>query len=193
MEKDRIAIFASGSGSNAVQLLNYFASSNQIEVGLLLTNNKNAGVLDKTKNRVEQVVINNEEANNGMLLTQLLSDHRISYVVLAGYLRRIPIALIQNYPEHIINIHPALLPKYGGKGMYGMNVHEAVKQNREIESGITIHIIDKEFDKGETIAQYKTSISLEDDAANIQQKVLKIEHKYFARTVEEYILSRRPV
>ena len=193
MEKKRIAIFASGSGSNAVKLLDYFEDSQQIEVGLLLTNNKNAGVLEKTKNRVEQLIVSNEGANNGVLLSNLMRNHHIDYIVLAGYLRKIPIGLIKDYPEHIINIHPALLPKYGGKGMYGMNVHEAVKQNQETESGITIHVIDKEFDEGEILAQYKTPILPEDDAEMIQKKVLKVEHKYFAKTVEEYILSRKTV
>lgn len=190
MEKSRIAILASGSGSNAVQLLDYFEQSKEIEVAVLLTNNKKAGVLEKTKARVEQVIISNDEANNGTYLSKIMDEFRVDYIVLAGYLRKIPVGLIQNYPQHIINIHPALLPKYGGKGMYGMNVHRAVKENKETESGITIHVIDKEFDEGEILAQYKTSISLDDDAETIQKKVLQIEHKYFAETVEEYILSR---
>ena len=190
MEKHRIAIFASGSGSNAMKLLDYFENSKKIEVVVLVTNNKNAGVLEKTKNSVEQVIISNEEAKNGSFLSEIMHKFHVDYIVLAGYLRKVPIGLIQNYPEHIINIHPALLPKYGGKGMYGMNVHQAVAENKETESGITIHVIDKDFDKGKTLAQYKTPISPEDDAQTIQQKVLKIEHKYFAKTVEEYILSR---
>lgn len=193
MDKKRIAIFASGSGSNAIKLLDYFKNSEQIEAGVVLTNNKDAGVLEKTKNRVDQVVMNNEEAKNGTFLSELMRNHHIDYIVLAGYLRKVPMDLIQDYPQHIINIHPALLPKYGGKGMYGTYVHEAVKQNKEIESGITIHVIDKEFDEGEILAQYKTPISPEDDAETIQKKVLKIEHKYFAKTVEEYILSKNKV
>ncbi len=189
METKRIAIFASGSGSNAVKLLDYFEKSKEIEVVLLITNNKNAGVLEKTKNRVEQIIINNEEAKNGTFLSEIMHKFHVDYIVLAGYLIKIPIDLIQIYPEHIINIHPALLPKYGGKGMYGMNVHRAVAANKETESGISIHIVNEAFDEGKIIAQYMTSISPEDDAQTIQQKVLKIEHKYYSKTVEDYIFS----
>lgn len=189
MEKKRIAIFASGSGSNAIQMLNFFEHSKQIEVALLLTNNKDAGVLEKTRDRVEQVVINNEEAKDGEFLKSIMNKHNIDFIVLAGYLRKIPEVLIQAFPEHIINIHPALLPKYGGKGMYGMNVHRAVHENKDTESGITIHIVNEKYDEGRTLAQHKTSISPEDTPEIIQQKVLKIEHKYFSKVVENYILS----
>src|SRR5690554_3708507 len=121
MDKKHIAIFASGGGTNAIKLLDYFEKSADIEVVLLLTNNKNAGVLEKTKYRVNQLIINNENANNSAFLIEKMDELDIDYIVLAGYLRKIPIELIQAYPKHIINIHPALLPKYGGKGMYGMN------------------------------------------------------------------------
>jgi len=186
---NRIAIFASGSGSNAVKMLEFFKNSNQIEVGLLLTNNKDAGVLEKTKDTVEQVIITNEEAKDGDYLKSIMHNHNIDYIVLAGYLRKIPDSLIQAFPKEIINIHPALLPKYGGKGMYGMNVHKAVHDNKEKETGITIHLVNEEYDKGKVLAQYKIRVSPDDTPEEIQKKVLKIEHEYFSQVVESYILN----
>jgi|SRR5690554_354967 len=187
MDKKRIAIFASGGGSNAIKLLDYFEKSADIEVVLLLTNNENAGVLEKTTDRVDQMIINNEGANDGAYLVEEMQELGIDYIVLAGYLRKIPKELIQAYPNHIINIHPALLPKYGGKGMFGMNVHQAVLENKETESGITIHLVNEVYDDGEILAQHKVAISPEDDAAAIQKKVLAIEHKHFSEVVEKYI------
>lgn len=186
---NRIAIFASGSGSNAVKMLEFFKNSNQIEVGLLLTNNKDAGVLEKTKDTVEQVIITNEEAKDGDYLKSIMHNYNIDYIVLAGYLRKIPDSLIQAFPKEIINIHPALLPKYGGKGMYGMNVHKAVHDNKEKETGITIHLVNEEYDKGKVLAQYKIRVSPDDTPEEIQKKVLKIEHEYFSQVVESYILN----
>lgn len=187
MDIKRIAIFASGGGSNAIKLLDYFEKSREIEVVLLLTNNENAGVLEKTEDRVDQMIINNEGANDGAYLVEVMQELEIDYIVLAGYLRKIPSELIHAFPKHIINIHPALLPKYGGIGMYGMNVHKAVLENKETESGITIHLVNEIYDDGEVLAQYTTSISPEDNADTIQKKVLEIEHRYFSEVVEKYI------
>jgi phosphoribosylglycinamide formyltransferase-1 len=187
MNTKRIAIFASGGGSNAIKLLDYFEKSNEIEVVVLLTNNENAGVLEKTEDRVDQMIINNEGANDGVYLTEAMQELGIDYIILAGYLRKIPSELIQAYPEHIINIHPALLPKYGGKGMYGIKVHMAVLENKETESGITVHLINEVYDDGKILAQYTTTISSEDDAEIIQKKVLQVEHQYFSKVVEQYI------
>ncbi|HLV42501.1 MAG TPA: phosphoribosylglycinamide formyltransferase [Brumimicrobium sp.] len=187
MNKKRIAIFASGGGSNAIKLLDYFENSDEIEVVLLLTNNENAKVLEKTKDRVDQMIINNEGANDGGYLAEEMQELGVDYIVLAGYLRKIPVELIKAYPQHIINIHPALLPKYGGKGMYGMNVHKAVLESRDSESGITIHLVNEMYDEGKILAQYKTDISPEDDVNTVQKKVLEIEHRYFSEVVEKYI------
>ncbi|PKR82066.1 phosphoribosylglycinamide formyltransferase [Brumimicrobium salinarum] len=190
MEKQRIAIFASGGGSNALKLLNHFEEIEDIQIELLLTNNENAGILNKLNERVPHMVINNEAAKDGLFLTQTLQSLGIDYIVLAGYLRKIPIDLIRAYPTQIINIHPALLPKYGGKGMYGMHVHEAVYKNKETSSGITIHLVDEIYDNGQTLAQITTPIEQGDTPSEIQQKVLKIEHQYYAKVVEEYIRSQ---
>lgn len=182
-----IAIFASGSGSNAIQLLNHFEKTADINIKLLLTNNKNAGVLAKTQSRVKQLVIDNEQAQDGEQLSQLMREHKIDYIVLAGYLRKIPLELIKAYPQHIINIHPALLPKYGGKGMYGMNVHRAVHENKETQSGITIHLVNEVYDDGETLAQHTVDLTNQETPETIQKKVLAIEHQYFPSEVERYI------
>lgn len=187
MDKKRIAIFASGSGSNAIKLIEHFDKSSEIDAVLLLTNNENAGVLEKTEDFIDQVVINNDGAKDGSFLTELMKEERIDYIILAGYLRKIPSELIQAYPRHIINIHPALLPKFGGKGMYGMNVHKAVHENKETESGITIHLVNDVFDEGEILAQFKIPLSSQDNADTIQKKVLEIEHKHFSEVVEQFI------
>lgn len=189
MKKKRIAIFASGSGSNAMKMVEFFKESMAVEIALILTNNANAGILKKSEGLIKQVIITNEEATDGNILVEIMTMHEIDYIVLAGYLRKIPNELIDAFEERIINIHPALLPKYGGKGMYGMKVHEAVFENRETKSGITIHLVNNKYDEGRIIAQFETPISDTDNASTIQKKVLKIEHKYFPLVVNEYILN----
>ena len=187
MNTKRIAIFASGSGSNALKLIEYFDRSPEIDAVLLLTNNENAGVLEITEDFIDQAVINNEGANDDSFLKELMQEERIDYIVLAGYLRKIPSELIKVYPTQIINIHPALLPKYGGKGMYGMNVHRAVHENKETESGITIHLVNDIYDEGKVLAQHKVSLSPKDDANAIQRKVLVLEHQSFSKIIDKYI------
>ncbi|MCO5267427.1 MAG: phosphoribosylglycinamide formyltransferase [Brumimicrobium sp.] len=188
--KKRIAIFASGSGSNALKMIDHFKENAYSEIALLVTNNPNAGILEKSKDLVPQEIITNDQANDGEFLTDLMHLNGIDYIVLAGYLRKIPVDLIHFYPEQIINIHPALLPNYGGKGMYGMNVHKAVYENQEKESGITIHLVNELYDKGKTLYQHKVEIAPEDTPEMIQQKVLKVEHLYFSKVVDEYIQSQ---
>lgn len=190
MNTKRIAIFASGGGSNAIKLIEHFDKSSEIDAVLLLTNNENAGVLELTEDYIDQVVINNQGANDGSFLVELMEEERIDYIVLAGYLRKIPSELIKAFPEHIINIHPALLPKYGGKGMYGMKVHQAVLDNKDLESGITVHLVDDVYDNGKVLAQHKIEISSIDDVNDIQKKVLEIEHKHFSEVVEQYIRDK---
>lgn len=190
MGKKRLAIFASGNGSNAIKIIDHFEGHDEIEVSLIVCNRKNAGVLERTAGKgIKQILITNEEANNGVLLVNLLKDNQIDGIVLSGYLRLIPEELINAYPSGIINIHPALLPKYGGPGMYGMHVHEAVKKAKEKESGITIHLVNAEYDKGKVIAQHRVSLSEEDSTAQIQEKVQKLEHLFFAQEIENYMLN----
>lgn len=190
MGKKRLAIFASGNGSNTIKIIDHFEGHDEIEVSLIVCNRKNARVLKRTAGKgIKQILITNEEANNGVLLINLMKDNQIDFIVLSGYLRLIPEELINTYPSGIINIHPALLPKYGGPGMYGMHVHEAVKKAKEKESGITIHLVNAEYDKGKVIAQHRISLSEEDSTAQIQEKVQKLEHLFFAQEIENYILN----
>lgn len=188
MEKQRLAIFASGNGSNAVRLVDYFKNHKSIEVAAILTNNKNAGVIERLKNTaLEIIIIDNEQAKNGELLVDLMKSNNINFIVLGGYLRKIPSALIAAFEEKIINIHPALLPKYGGKGMYGIHVHEAVKEAKDEKTGITIHLVNQNYDEGRILAQHETAISLSDEALDIQRKIQRLEHEWFPIEVEKYI------
>jgi len=188
MKKQRIAIFASGNGSNAVRLVNYFNNHKSIEVGVVLTNNKNAGVIERVKSvGIETIIIDNKKAGQGEVLVDLMEMNNIHFIVLGGYLRKIPDALISAFEDKIINIHPALLPKYGGKGMYGIHVHQAVKEAGDQNTGITIHIVNQNYDEGRILEQYKTAVSQSDDALDIQRKVQQLEHKWFPIEVEKYI------
>ncbi len=188
MKKQRLAIFASGNGSNAVRLVDYFQNHGSIEVALVLTNNKNAGVIERVKNSgVKTIIIDNEQAKQGDILIDLMQSNKIDFIILGGYLRKIPVSFISAFQDKIINIHPALLPKYGGKGMYGIHVHEAVKEAGDSETGITVHLVNQNYDEGRILAQHKTSVSSNDDAFDIQRKVQELEHEWFPIEVEKYI------
>lgn len=188
--KKRIAIFATGSGSNAEAMMRYFQNHAQIEVSLLLSNKSDAGALKHAENYgVPTIVFNRETFFHTENILEELKKQAIDLVVLAGFLWKVPDYLIQAYPNKIINIHPALLPKYGGKGMYGMHVHEAVKAAGETESGITIHLVNENYDEGKTLLQEKVRILPEDDAMTIAKKVLQLEHAHFSPLVEKYILE----
>tara|TARA_B100000508_G_scaffold140085_2_gene140072 strand:+ start:91866 stop:92480 length:615 start_codon:yes stop_codon:yes gene_type:complete len=188
MEKKRLALFASGNGSNAIRIIDYFRDNENIKVSVLVCNRENAGVLDKTAGSgIKQVVISNEEASNGQLLVDLMNENEIDYIILCGYLRMIPEELIHSFPEHIVNIHPALLPNYGGPGMYGIHVHRAVKNAGEEKTGITIHLVNEEYDKGKIIAQHDVALSATDSIEDIQKKVQVLEHTFFAPEIENLI------
>ena len=186
----RLAIFLSGSGSNTRNICEYFAKHEQISVGLLLSNKVDSGV--KTigdEFGIPHFVFNKDEFCHTDKIMNELSNHQITTLVLAGFLWLIPENLLEKYPNQIINIHPALLPKYGGKGMHGMHVHEAVWQNKETESGITIHICNKEYDKGEVLFQTDVAINETDTPETIAKKVLALEHEFFPRVIEEYLCA----
>lgn len=183
----RIAIFASGGGSNAEQLLAHFKDNLNIEVKLIVSNISDAGVLDRAKNHnVSTFVHTKEDAQDGGLLQKLVNE-QIDLIVLAGYLKKIGDDLIYAFPNKIINIHPALLPKFGGKGMYGMNVHKAVVEAQEKESGPTIHYVNENYDEGAIIEQHKCKIESSDSPEDVQRKVLALEHKFFAPCIENVI------
>lgn len=186
----RIAILASGSGSNAEKIINYFENSEAVQVDLLLTNNPQAGVIERGRRLgIPVVVFDKKSFAQTDKIVDILKKQEIDWVILAGFLWLIPANLIKAYPEKIINIHPALLPKYGGKGMWGHFVHEAVHANKDLESGITIHFVNENYDDGEIIFQAKCDLTETDSPDDIAAKVQVLEHKHFPEVIEKLILG----
>lgn len=181
-----IAIFASGSGSNAENIANYFAASDYARVTLIVANNPNAFVIERAKRLgIEAITINKEQFLETDTLIAQLHARSIDFIVLAGFLLLVPGKLIEAYPGRIVNIHPALLPKHGGKGMYGDKVHQAVVAAGDTESGITIHLIDADYDKGTTFFQATCPVLPTDTPDDVAQKVHALEYKHFPRVIEE--------
>ena len=188
--KQRIAIFASGNGSNAEEIIKYFRSHSSIEVALLLSNNADAGALQRAANfNIPTKVFTKSQFRESDEVIKWLEAFQITHVVLAGFLWLIPKNLIQAFPARIINIHPALLPKFGGKGMYGLKVHEAVKLSGERETGITIHSIDENYDEGEILFQTSCEVFLVDTPQEIAAKVNQLEYKHYPKIIEDWILK----
>lgn len=184
-----LCIYASGKGSNAQAIINYFSGNNKIKVALIVTNNPKAGVIDiAKKEQIPYIVINREDFTNNRYL-QRLKEHGIDWIILAGFLWKIPAGLIKEYPGRIINIHPALLPSYGGKGMYGMHVHEAVINNGEPKSGITIHYVNEKYDDGKIIFQKEVVITPDDTPDSLAEKIHHLEHENFARVIEGEVMG----
>lgn len=184
-----IAIFASGTGSNAIRLQEHFSQSKTgIEVTLLVCNKADAPVVHRMKAlNVPVLILSNQELEVGDNLLRKLKENKIDWIVLAGFLRKIPDNVVAAYANQIINIHPSLLPKYGGKGMYGMRVHQAVVENKERESGISIHLVNEKYDDGRILFQKSCVIHPEDQAEDVALKVQVLEHEYFPQVVEETI------
>ncbi len=190
MNKIRLAIFASGTGSNALNIIEYFKNSSTVEIVFILSNKSDAPIVQSAINKgIPVKLFTNKEVEEAVLITEFCSTQKIDFIILAGFLRKIPEQLIALYPNKIINIHPSLLPAYGGKGMYGSNVHKAVLQNNESISGITIHFVNSEFDKGEVIAQFTCQISESETLSSLQEKIHQLEHKNFPKIIEKTILS----
>lgn len=188
MNTTAIALFASGNGSNAINLIRYFEKHPSVNVALVVCNKENAPVVEKSRELgIEVLVVSNEQVENGLTLLQELDYRSVKWIVLAGFLRKIPLNLLRGYPNRIINVHPALLPKYGGQGMYGMNVHRAVVDAKELKSGISIHLVNEEFDKGELLAQFETEILATDTPEMVAEKVQILEHRHFPEVVEKVI------
>ncbi|GGD81045.1 phosphoribosylglycinamide formyltransferase [Planktosalinus lacus] len=186
--KKQIAVFASGNGSNAENLITYFNNSKIAQVGLVLTNNPDAGVIQRAKRlNVPVCVFSKKELQNSTKVEEALKSHQIDWIVLAGFLLLFPQKIIQSFPNKIINIHPALLPKYGGKGMYGMRVHKTVAENKETETGITIHFVNENYDEGKIIFQSKTDVKRNDTPEDIAAKIHQLEYKWFPKVIEEQI------
>ena len=185
-----VVIFASGSGTNANNLLQVFKDHDEIRICAIFTNNKNAGVVDVAMNHgIPCMFITKEFFYESELILSELFVFDPSLIVLAGFLWLIPPYLINKYPSKIINIHPALLPKYGGNGMYGSKVHEAVLKNKEKESGVTIHFVNERFDEGKIIHQAKCDVLIDDTIETLSKRIHHLEYSQLPKVVEEMLLS----
>ena len=183
---NNIAIFASGSGSNAQAIIEHFLAKGKAPVKLILSNNANAFVLERAKKlNIESVVFNKEQFCNSNEIIDILENKKIDLIVLAGFLWLVPDNILRKYSNRIINIHPALLPKFGGKGMYGMKVHEAVVASGETQSGITIHYVNEEYDRGEIIFQASCTVEPTDTAETVANKIHNLEYTHFPAIVEK--------
>lgn len=187
-EPVHITIFASGSGSNAQKIIDHFRNNPLVKIVLIVCNNPNAGVLNiARKEQIPVLLIEKERFYNGDAYLHELIEKRTDLIVLAGFLWKIPDTLVNAYRGHIINIHPALLPKYGGKGMYGQRVHQAVIDNKEKETGITIHYVDEVYDHGKIIFQARCTVHDTDTAALLSKRVQELEHEHYPRVIESLI------
>jgi len=186
----RIVIFASGSGSNAENIILHFKNKSQGNVIAVLSNNPHAKVLERAENQnVPTVIFNKKELSDGTILRKI-KELQPDLIVLAGFLLMFPAAIIEQYPDKIINVHPALLPKYGGKGMYGMKVHQAVLENKDKETGISIHFVNEHYDEGAII--FQATVNIEDchTPEEIANKVHELEHKHFPEVIEKLLTQK---
>ncbi len=184
----RIVLFASGSGSNVENIVHYFQDRPNVTIAGVLTNKRDAKVIDRCNRlNISALYFNSHAFYNTDCVLDILRALNPDLIVLAGFLWKIPHNLIQSFPNKIINIHPALLPKYGGKGMYGMNVHKAIKENKEIETGITIHYVNENYDEGGIIHQAKIEIVPEDTPGTIAQKVHELEYEHFPKVIDQLL------
>lgn len=190
MQMKRLAIFASGTGSNAKRLIDYFSGNKDISVALLISNRKEAGALEIARQAdIPAINFSKEEFYNSSTVIEKLISEKIDFIVLAGFLIKIPDNILKVYENKIINIHPALLPDFGGKGMYGINVHKAVIESGKKESGITIHLVNEHYDEGKILFQAKCFVLKTDTPELLAARVQQLEHRYFPRVVQDYILS----
>ncbi len=185
-----IAIFASGSGTNAENIIKYFKDSSEIKINLVLTNNADAYVLERIKPfNIASFVFSGKKFRTTDVVLEKLKEFNIDFIVLAGFLLMVPENILNAYTDRIINIHPALLPKYGGKGMYGMHVHQAVITSKETESGITIHYVNAQYDEGAIIFQSKCFILPEDTPEILANKIHQLEQTHFPKIIEKVVSS----
>ena len=186
----KVALFASGSGSNVQNISEYFATNPHVKINLILSNNPNAFVLERAKKLgIQTHVFTRDSFYNTHEIIKVLEKAQTDFIVLAGFLWLIPQYLIQAYPNKIINIHPALLPKYGGKGMYGSKVHEAVINNKEKESGITIHYVNEQYDEGSIIFQARCMVKPDDSPESVAKRIHELEYEYYPKIIEQLIMQ----
>ena len=185
-----IAIFVSGNGTNCENIIRYFRESSLVNISLVISNRTDAYALVRAKKlNVQTTVLSKKEINSPDIIMPLLNQYHIDFIVLAGFLLMIPDFLIKEFPKKIINLHPALLPKYGGKGMFGHHVHEAVKASGDTETGMTVHYVSSVCDGGEIIAQYSVPVSENDTPEDIAMKENKLEMRYFPEVIEKVIVD----
>lgn len=190
--KSKISIFASGSGTNAEEIIKYFKNHESISVSLILSNNPKAFVLQRAeKHKIPNFVFDRHVFYKDKIVDEVLRLNGIDFIVLAGFMWLVPERFVKNYPKQIVNIHPALLPKYGGKGMYGSFVHEAVVKNKEKESGITIHWVNEDYDEGSIIYQAKCKVNPNDKADDVANKIHKLEHEHYPKIIEKVIVENQ--
>lgn len=190
MQKIKLAIFISGKGSNASKLIAFFKNHSKIEVALVVSNNPESPLLLECQTYdLPTIVCNNSEASNSNYLRDACASHKIDFIALAGYLRKIPESFIKIYSGRIFNIHPSLLPKFGGSGMYGDHVHNAVLASGELQSGITIHLVDEEYDRGKILARVECPININENIVSLKEKISKLEHENYAKVIASYILE----
>ena len=184
----RIAIFASGSGSNAENIVHYFSGSSEFQFPLIISNQPNAYIHKRAETlKIPSFTFTKEQFFDAKPVLELLTEYNIDAIVLAGFLLKIPTLLIQHFQDKIINIHPALLPKFGGKGMYGARVHQAVKEAGETETGITIHYVNENYDDGKIVFQARCTVSSDDTAEMIAAKVHLLEYEYYPQVIEKIL------
>ncbi|PKO96166.1 MAG: phosphoribosylglycinamide formyltransferase [Bacteroidetes bacterium HGW-Bacteroidetes-7] len=190
MDNVNIAIFASGSGTNAENIIRYFSGDPTVQTKLVLTNREDAYVLKRAiMLEIPGIIFSANELREGSKVDEILSDNKIDYIILAGFLLKVPDRIVSKFRGRIINVHPALLPKFGGKGMYGHRVHQAVVDSLEKESGITIHLVDEVYDNGETLFQAKCKLDPDESAETLAAKIHQLEKEHFPRVIGEYIKS----
>jgi len=184
----KLAVFASGKGTNAENIISYFIANQRAFVSIIFTDNPLAGVIEIGKKyNIPTVILTKEDRLNYESCLHTLHENQIDFIILAGYLKKIPVVLINNYPEKIINIHPALLPDYGGKGMYGMNVHKAIVENKEKKTGITIHLVDEIYDHGKIIFQETCVVEPNDTPESLAKKIHELEYACFPKVIDSFI------
>lgn len=187
-----IALFASGSGSNAQNIAEYFSQHPSLKIDSIYANKEEAFVLQRAaKLAIPAFYFPNSDFREGTVLLQKLRKREVDIIVLAGFLLKIPPILLEAFPNRIINIHPALLPKYGGKGMFGAHVHEAVKAANESETGITIHLVNEHYDEGQILFQAQCAIEADDQVEQIAEKVHALEYAHFPHVIETFVLSMK--
>ena len=183
----KIIIFASGDGTNVEQIIKYFKNNNEVNIQLILTNNSNAGVLKRAKKHGIPANFYNNEAFENKIVFEILNSLNPNLIVLAGFIRKIPNTIISRFPNKIINIHPALLPSHGGKGMFGIEVHKSVIRSNDSKTGVTIHYVNSNYDEGEIIFQKTVKIDRDDSPESLFRRVQKLEHKYYSLIIEKLL------